>query len=478
MATKAKTGSKSESKNRKLKQSEVLAEAQAIEETPPPAEESTLTEGEIVASPEATKSNEVAIINDEKALGSLASIGGVSTDELKLQLQAETDQRAVIKQFVQYHLKNDVDYGKIHVVSRDKCPDQYNCQKDYHYSKAVLFKPGMEKLFSLFKITTRLEKDEETYEMLPDIKQLVAYKCVMMRGDQLIGEGRGSATVGDSRRDVNATIKIAQKRARMDACLSLGFSEYFAQDLDDPDYASAAQMTNQKVAAAADRIDSDEFGLVKRDPNLTMNDEERTILFKYFQLRGHQAPEMKLILAENGIKDPLNMTSGEARTMMKMLKDNLYASPKLPDAADPDLPIIDVNADIDGSNASEQATNAMANELNVVVDEDMRNHVAARALEIGLNSVGKSWLMKKITGKQWSKWQDFTDDEWRRAYEVVEGILDTSIDIDPGYLTSEANGQRAMNFTEPVNQEEKDESDLAKEIMEGGEDHPIPEDLK
>jgi hypothetical protein len=137
-------------------------------------------------------------------------------------LQAAVDQekanREIIKHYVSDQLVKGVDYGVI--VG----------------NKPTLLKPGMEKIFSLMKITSTIEKDADTWEMLGSKAGMVCYKAILHREDGIaFAEGRGSAVVGEKNRDANSTVKIAEKRARMDACLSLGFSEFFTQDLEDMD---------------------------------------------------------------------------------------------------------------------------------------------------------------------------------------------------------------------------------------------------
>jgi hypothetical protein len=137
--------------------------------------------------------------------------------ELEKAVRDEGEKRRIMNDFVTSQLKEDVDYGSIRIAGRQ--------------GKPTLFKPGMEKIFSLFSIVSHLEKDEETLSMITT-KDVIAYKCKLYRNGQFLGEGRGACTVSEKGR-VNDAIKIAEKRARMDACLNLGFSEYFTQDLED-----------------------------------------------------------------------------------------------------------------------------------------------------------------------------------------------------------------------------------------------------
>ena len=142
------------------------------------------------------------------------------TADLQAGLERLAANRRVIEEFVKSQLKEGVDYG----------------QAFKGVSKPTLLKPGQEKIYSLFGISSTCEKDDVTLSMFSNTPGLVAYIVKMYKDGQLLGEGRGAAKLGDKSRDENATIKIAQKRARMDAALTLGFSDFFTQDMEDADY--------------------------------------------------------------------------------------------------------------------------------------------------------------------------------------------------------------------------------------------------
>ena len=366
-------------------------------------------------------------------------IGGLSTETLRQALQTQTDQRQLIKDFVQLHLTDGVDYGKIHVVSRDKCPDADRCKKSYHYSKPVLFKPGQEKLFSLFQVTAKLERDAETYEMLPDVKNLVAYKCILYRKDIIIGEGRGSATVGDNRRDANATIKIAEKRARMDACLSLGFSEYFAQDLDDPDYKAQADMANQRVAAEAEVIDRDEFGLYPRDPGEAMSGNEWSVLNKLLLQHGFAGKETIVAFFKANAMDYKNVTSGQARLLMKKINGNDFMKPpEEPVVENPD-PIYDPNVeDIDipitDTPAQPKTTSSIIEGEEIIIDNDFKSNLLETYNSLGLNARGRMWFFQIVSGRPFGDFGKMTDGNYRKAFNVIMEIMDGKLDVPEEYI--------------------------------------------
>jgi hypothetical protein len=99
--------------------------------------------------------------------------------------------------------------------------------------RPTLLKPGAEKVIMTMGLTSEytiidqcssLEKNYFSYTI----------KCMLFKGNQKITEGIGHC---DTREypAVNTCLKMAKKRAQIDASLTVGcLSEIFAQDLDDP----------------------------------------------------------------------------------------------------------------------------------------------------------------------------------------------------------------------------------------------------
>lgn len=384
------------------------------------------TEAEIMppVSREHEQPSALAPANNDSREAVLSIVGGVTTDQLKAALTVQTEQRKLIKEFIQENLENGIDYGKIHVVK--SCPDEQrkagSCGKDYHYSKSILMKPGQEKIFSLFGITDEIEKDKDAYEMLEGVAGLVAYKCIMYRGDKRIGEGRGAAVLGNERSDPNSTIKKAEKRARMDACLSLGFSAYFTQDLDDPDYQAQREMMNSKAAAEAERRDKDDLGLWKRPAAEPIDDAERKKLFIMAKAAGYELPDAMLeLLKANGIVDPKTMTSGQARDFMRQLRDGKYE------------PVAVRAAEADHPGETPPAAPAVP-EPELVVDDDFKLHVTDQYSSLGLNPRGDMWFKQRVLGRPFGDWPKYTDKEWRAAYFAIQGILEGRMEVADDYI--------------------------------------------
>lgn len=360
----------------------------------------------------------------------LSIVGGVSTEQLKQALVVQTEQRKLIQEFIQDNLVVDVDYGKIHVIKN--CVDEErargSCKKDYHYSKSILFKPGQEKIFSLFGITDELERDEKVYEMLGNVPGMVAFKCVMYRGKNRVGEGRGAATMSGSQNDPNSTIKKAEKRARMDACLSLGFSAYFTQDLDDPEYKSQREMMNEKARNEAEARDKDENGFLPRNPEAPIDNQERALLHRLITKAGFEdRDEILEFLKANGVADPAAMTSGEARKLIKKMQATEFLGPEKTEkpakSDDDDGPIVIPPKPPEPMQPAE-----------LVIDDDLKAHVQERYNGFGFNGTGEMWFKKQVTGRPFGSWDKYKDEDWRRAFQFITDIDEGRVEIEDSRL--------------------------------------------
>ncbi len=55
-----------------------------------------------------------------------------------------------------------------------------------------LGKSGAEKISEIYNLVATFERDSSVIEMLGEIKGLVAFICILRRGDKIFGEGRGA----------------------------------------------------------------------------------------------------------------------------------------------------------------------------------------------------------------------------------------------------------------------------------------------
>jgi hypothetical protein len=109
--------------------------------------------------------------------------------------------------------------------------------QDYHVikEKKSLSKGGAEKLATGFKLYAKFKIDEEAKKAFADVPGLIAYRCELYNSkDEFQGEGGGADTLSRNQNDPNKTIKMAQKRAYVDAVIrTTGLSDIFTQDLED-----------------------------------------------------------------------------------------------------------------------------------------------------------------------------------------------------------------------------------------------------
>ena len=143
--------------------------------------------------------------------------------QLRTQMERDKEIRAIINDYIANNMVSGKDYGTININGKE--------------SKPSLFKPGAEKFCGLFKIRPTFKKDIETVEMLGNRPGIIAYICELVdsRG-RVLGEGRGSSSVdpGGKDFDINKAVKIAEKRAQIDAVLRTGgLSDFFTQDMED-----------------------------------------------------------------------------------------------------------------------------------------------------------------------------------------------------------------------------------------------------
>lgn len=167
----------------------------------------------------------------------------VSPATLRKQMQRDQDMRAVIEEYIKNNMIAGKDYGSIEVKKGTGI-----------MSKPSLLKPGGEKFCGLFKIRPTFRKDFDTVEMLGNTPGIIAYICELVdTSGNVIGEGRGTARTdpkNSSDFEINKQIKIAQKRAQIDAVLRTGgLSDFFTQDMED----ASDEPTTPRANAATDK---------------------------------------------------------------------------------------------------------------------------------------------------------------------------------------------------------------------------------
>jgi hypothetical protein len=126
--------------------------------------------------------------------------------------------------------------------------------KDYYVirGKKSLAKGGAEKLASIYSLTAIFERDNESLEMLGNVKGLIAFVCTLTKFGVVVGQGRGPDTMERNNNDPNKTLKMTQKRAFVDAVIrSTGLSDIFTQDLED--------MHEKEIVAVPETYEKDKY---------------------------------------------------------------------------------------------------------------------------------------------------------------------------------------------------------------------------
>lgn len=180
---------------------------------------------------------------------------------LQRMVDEATEERKIMSTYIKQHMVAGVDYAPIHI--KKDCPNKYNCAIKSHWSKDNLTKAGAEKIKDLLKLYPDFKRDEDTWQMAGSKAGLFCYRCILLTADQKpAGVGLGACDVSEKYGNMNNAIKIAKKRAFVDAILTTGsLSDFFTQDLDD--MPSDEPMTPRQMADAKEqKTYKDEDGIV------------------------------------------------------------------------------------------------------------------------------------------------------------------------------------------------------------------------
>jgi hypothetical protein len=153
----------------------------------------------------------------------------------------ESNRQALIA-WIAGNLKQGVDFGRIHVMGKDKCQfakegRAYQCDNPRHWSKPSLWKPGAEKICGMLGLIPRfpnLQEYERAVLSGTNIK-VILLKCELHTPAGFVAaEGTGARSLAQDDGDINKSLKMTEKSAHIDATLRVaGLSEIFTQDLED-----------------------------------------------------------------------------------------------------------------------------------------------------------------------------------------------------------------------------------------------------
>lgn len=156
---------------------------------------------------------------------------------LQKMVDEETANREILTRFITEHMVRGTDYGSITIGGRP--------------SKDCLFKSGAEKFASLMRLRADVVKDNDTWEMAGSKPGLFCYRANLYnQKNELVGMGLGACNVTEKNGNMNNSIKIAKKRAFVDAILTTGaLSDFFTQDIDEMSDNGKTQSTSQPSAS-------------------------------------------------------------------------------------------------------------------------------------------------------------------------------------------------------------------------------------
>ena len=189
---------------------------------------------------------------------------------------AETAQNQIAATVNSMSIIDSVDLGEVKTtlskINQFQMVIQNTLKKDHDYGiipgtpKPTLFKPGAEKILMLFGVTSEYEVIEKVQDYENGFFAFTV-KCLIYKNGIKITEGVGhcntrepkyykkkDGTLQDPYGYANTVLKMAKKRAQVDATLTLAsLSEVFTQDIEDmQEFAQTEQvetMTAQDAAA-------------------------------------------------------------------------------------------------------------------------------------------------------------------------------------------------------------------------------------
>jgi len=203
--------------------------------------------GDLAVIPRADPDERETIHPNTQALA-VRSTFDIAPQQFAAGLARRKKNRKALINWIQESLVEGSDWGRIHVVKKEQCPDGKYCQNPYHFSKPSLWKPGAEKIVGMMGLKStwpNLAKYEDLVMEGKTIEQLLLRCELVNDANHVVSTGIGARALKEDYGDLNKGFKMAKKSALVDAVLNCaGLSEIFTQDVEDMDpekIASGAQ---------------------------------------------------------------------------------------------------------------------------------------------------------------------------------------------------------------------------------------------
>ena len=169
----------------------------------------------------------------------VASIFDIDPRQFKAGLKRRKKNRDALMEWIKEALVEGTDWGRLHVVKRDKCNKGKYCDNQYHFSKPSLWKPGAEKIVGMMNLRAEYPAADEWLKKILKGDQLnqIGFVCNLVNKDgAIVSSGVGMRQLNNDDGDANKAFKMAKKSALIDAVLGAGgLSEVFTQDVEDMD---------------------------------------------------------------------------------------------------------------------------------------------------------------------------------------------------------------------------------------------------
>lgn len=153
----------------------------------------------------------------------------LSSENMSLALTEFSDRRATFRRWLMSKLVEGVHYG-----FPPGCQSRNDVSEKQYKARQSLYKPGAELLVELLGWRCDFQSDMATWEQLGK-PSTVCILCRIYDGNgKEVGQGRGGRTRGEKKMTDNATIKMAEKGAMVNAVIhALSLSDLFTQDIED-----------------------------------------------------------------------------------------------------------------------------------------------------------------------------------------------------------------------------------------------------
>jgi hypothetical protein len=185
----------------------------------------------------------------------------VSPEQMRQGLSEYWDRRQAFRDWIKSHMQEGLHFGY-----PPGCKPG-NADPKQWQAKPSLYKAGADFICDLLGLQPMFEADLDGWKQLGEPKGTFVSSCKLISRatGEVIGHGRGAFKIGTKGMQENASLKMSQKAAKVDAVLNAyGLSDLFTQDVEDmgPEQHEnpAADASKPKQTPRAQRVTKEELG--------------------------------------------------------------------------------------------------------------------------------------------------------------------------------------------------------------------------